>query len=129
MMYSDIPNLASAMGYINASWTLKCELTSNFVCRLLNYMDRHGYTQCTPRRHGASAVERPVLDLTSGYVQRALDILPRQGSKKPWKVYQNYVRDLLSVRFSRLNDGTIEFARRGKRASQKTRGGRAWKAS
>jgi cation diffusion facilitator CzcD-associated flavoprotein CzcO len=129
MMYSDIPNLASAFGYTNASWTLKCELTSEYICRLLNYMDRHGYTQCTPRLQDASIVEKPVVDLTSGYVQRAIDTLPRQGSRKPWKLYQNYVRDLLSVRFSRVNDGTMEFVRRDQRVSQKARGGRAWKAS
>jgi monooxygenase len=124
MMYSDIPNLASAMGYTNASWTLKCELTAEYVCRLLNYMDRHGYMQCTPRRQNTSMVEKPVLDLTSGYVQRALDRLPRQGSRKPWKMYQNYARDLLSVRLSRLNDGAMEFRRR---VPQKVRASRAWK--
>lgn len=127
MMYSDIPNLASALGYINASWTLKCELTAGYICRLLNYMDRHGYTQCTPRRQDASIAEQPVLDLTSGYVQRAIDTLPRQGSRKPWKIYQNYARDLLSVRFSRMDDETIEFTRRGEPVSRKARGGRAWK--
>jgi monooxygenase len=123
MMYSDIPNLASAMGYTNASWTLKCELTAQYVCRLLNYMDRHGYRQCTPRRQDASIAEKPVLDLTSGYVQRALDSLPRQGARKPWKMYQNYLHDLLSMRFSRVKDGTMEFTRRGKRVSQKARHG------
>jgi monooxygenase len=129
MMYSDIPNLASALGYINASWTLRCELTASYVCRLLNYMDRHGYTQCTPRRQAAMTAEKPVLDLTSGYIQRAIDILPRQGARKPWKMYQNYVRDLLNMRFSRVNDGTMEFKRQGGRASQKARRGRAWKPS
>jgi cation diffusion facilitator CzcD-associated flavoprotein CzcO len=129
MMYSDIPNLASAFGYTNASWTLRCELTAAYVCRLLNYMDRHGYTQGTPRRPNAFIAEVPVVNLSSGYVQRALDTLPRQGSRKPWKMYQNYVRDLLSVRFSRVDDGTMEFARRGRRGPQRARGGRAWKAS
>jgi cation diffusion facilitator CzcD-associated flavoprotein CzcO len=129
MMYSDIPNLVSAFGYVNASWTLKCELTANYVCRLLNYMDRRGYAQCTPRRQDVSAAEAPVLDLTSGYIQRAIETLPRQGARRPWKVYQNYLRDLLSVRFSRVNDGTIEFRRRGGRVSQKARRGRAWKPS
>jgi monooxygenase len=129
MMYSDIPNLASAMGYINASWTLKCELTAGYVCRLLNYMDRHGYAQCTPRRRDAPVAERPVLDLTSGYIQRALATLPRQGTRKPWRTYQNYARDLLSVRFSRVSDGTMEFTRRGEQVPRKARGGRAWKLS
>jgi hypothetical protein len=92
-------------------------------------MDRHGYAQCTPRRQATSIADKPVLDLTSGYVQRALGTLPRQGARKPWKIHQNYVRDLLSMRLSRVNDGTMEFKRRGGRASQKARRGRAWKLS
>ena len=128
-MYSDIPNLASAFGYTNASWTLKIELTAGYVCRLLNYMDRHSYTQCTPRRQEGSLVERPLLELTSGYIQRSSDTLPRQGSRNPWKLYQNYIRDLLSIRLSRVDDGTMRFTRGGERVSQKARKGRAWKPS
>ncbi|MCW5879613.1 MAG: NAD(P)/FAD-dependent oxidoreductase [Anaerolineae bacterium] len=112
MMYSDVPNLASALGYTNASWTLKCELTTAYVCRLLNYMDQHGYTQCTARLTDPSVTEEPLLDFTSGYVQRAMPYLPRQGSKKPWKLYQNYILDLLTLKFGKLNDGTMEFDRR-----------------
>jgi cation diffusion facilitator CzcD-associated flavoprotein CzcO len=111
MMYSDIPNFATAMGYTNASWTLKCELTSAYVCRLLNHMARHGYTHCTPRRRDPSITEEPLLTFTSGYIQRAMDSLPHQGSRRPWKLYQNYALDLLSLRFGRLEDGTMEFAR------------------
>ncbi len=111
MMYSDIPNFATAMGYTNASWTLKCELTSAYVCRLLNHMARHGYTHCTPRRRDPSITEEPLLTFTSGYVQRAMDTLPHQGSRRPWKLYQNYALDLLSLRFGRLEDGTMEFIR------------------
>jgi cation diffusion facilitator CzcD-associated flavoprotein CzcO len=110
MMYSDIPNFATAMGYTNASWTLKCELTSAYVCRLLNHMARHGYTHCTPRRRDPSITEEPLLTFTSGYIQRAMDTLPHQGSRRPWKLYQNYALDLLSLRFGRLEDGTMEFA-------------------
>lgn len=109
MMYSELPNLASVFGYTNASWTLKCELTCQYVCRLLNYMDRHGVRQCTPRRRDASSAEEPLLNFTSGYVQRALPMLPSQGAKRPWKLYQNYVLDLLSLRLGRLDDGTMEF--------------------
>jgi len=111
MMYSDIPNFATAMGYTNASWTLKCELTSAYVCRLLNHMARHGYTHCTPRRRDPSITEEPLLTFTSGYIQRAMDTLPHQGSRRPWRLYQNYALDLLSLRFGRLEDGTMEFAR------------------
>lgn len=109
MMYSDIPNLASAFGYTNASWTLKCDLTAEYVCRILKYMDSHGYAQCTPRVNDPSVKDEPVLDFTSGYVQRALHTLPRQGSKTPWRLHQNYVRDLSMLRYGSVDDGTMEF--------------------
>lgn len=111
MMYSDVPNVASAFGYTNASWTLKCDLTAEYVCRLLNYMDRHGYAQCTPRANDPSVEEEPILDFTSGYVQRALHTLPRQGSKTPWRLHQNYVKDVTMLRYGRVDDGTMEFKR------------------
>jgi cation diffusion facilitator CzcD-associated flavoprotein CzcO len=110
MMFSGVPNFAAAFGYTNASWTLKCDLTCEYVCRLLRYMERHGYRRCMPQRD-ASVAEAPWLDFTSGYVQRALDQLPRQGAKKPWKLYQNYARDLMSLRFGTVNDGTMQFSK------------------
>jgi monooxygenase len=110
MMFSDIPNLAVALGYTNASWTLKCELTSEYVCRLLNYMEKHGYVQCTPRKRDPSVKPEPVLNFTSGYVQRALHTLPSQGSKRPWRLYQNYALDLVTMRFASVDDGVMEFA-------------------
>jgi cation diffusion facilitator CzcD-associated flavoprotein CzcO len=113
MMYSDVPNLASAFGYTNASWTLKCDLTAEYVCRMLKYMERHGYDICTPRANDPSVEPEPVLDFTSGYVQRALDTLPRQGSKTPWRLHQNYVKDLSMLRYGRVDDGTMEFTRGG----------------
>jgi cation diffusion facilitator CzcD-associated flavoprotein CzcO len=109
MMYSEVPNLASAFGYTNASWTLKCDLTAEYVCRLLKYMDRHGYHICTPRINDPSVEPEPVLDFTSGYVLRALDTLPRQGSKTPWRLHQNYFKDLSMLRYGRVDDGTMEF--------------------
>jgi cation diffusion facilitator CzcD-associated flavoprotein CzcO len=109
MMYSDVPNLASAFGYTNASWTLKCDLTSEYVCRLIKYMDKHGFSQCTARRTDPSIKEEQVLDFTSGYVQRALHTLPSQGSKMPWRLHQNYVKDLSMLRYGRVDDGTMEF--------------------
>lgn len=108
-MLSDVPNLAFAFGYTNASWTLKCELTSRYVCRLLNYMDANGYRQCTPRQHEADVQAEPIIDFSSGYVQRALDILPSQGTKRPWKLYQNYLFDLMTIRYGKLDDGYMEF--------------------
>ena len=111
MMFSDVPNLASAFGYTNASWTLKCDLTGEYVCKLINHMDRFGYAQCTPRRNDPTVNEEPVLTFSSGYVQRALPGLPKQGSKRPWRLRQNYALDLLGVRYSSVEDGTMEFRR------------------
>jgi len=112
MMYSDVPNLASSFGYTNASWTLKCDLTCEYVCRLLNHMARHGYRQCTPRNKDPSVTAEPWIDFSSGYVQRSLALFPKQGSKAPWRLYQNYARDLLSLRFGKLSDGSMEFSNR-----------------
>lgn len=109
MMFSDIPNLAFAVGYTNASWTLKCDLTAEYVCRLLNHMDHHGYAFCTPRVNDADIEEEPVIDFNSGYVLRALHTLPRQGSKTPWRLHQNYMKDLGMMRYGRVDDGTMEF--------------------
>jgi len=111
MMYSDVPNLAQAFGYTNASWTLKCDLTAEYVCRLLNHMDRHGYAQCTPRLNDPSVKPEPVIDFTSGYVQRALETLPSQGSKAPWRLHQNYIKDIALMRRGALEDGAMEFKR------------------
>ena len=109
MMFSDVPNLAFAVGYTNASWTLKCDLIAEYVCRLLNHMDHHGYNVCTPRVNDPDIEEIPVIDFNSGYVLRALDALPRQGSKTPWRLHQNYVKDLSMMRYGRVEDGTMEF--------------------
>jgi hypothetical protein len=109
MMFNEIPNLVSTFGYTNASWTLKADLTAEYVCRLLNYMDAHGYDQCAPHRRDPTIVEEPAFNLTSGYFQRAGDVLPKQGSKRPWKLHQNYALDLLDLRFSRIDDGALEF--------------------
>jgi monooxygenase len=97
MMLSGVPNMAFALGYTNASWTLKCDLTCEYVCRLLGHMDAHGYTQCMPTRD-PSVTEAPMIDFSSGYVQRAIDKFPKQGSKAPWRLYQNYALDILTLR-------------------------------
>ncbi len=110
MMYSDVPNLASAFGYTNASWTLKCDLTCEYVCRLLNHMDKKGYVEALPKAE-AGVQELPWLDFSSGYVQRALEVLPKQGSKKPWRLYQNYALDMLTLRFGKVEDGTMQFSK------------------
>jgi len=109
LMFSGVPNLALSLGYTNASWTLKCDLTSQFVCRLLSYMDEHGLSRAVPRRD-PSVPEEPLLDFTSGYVRRAIDTFPRQGAVVPWKLYQNYIRDLWLIRRSRLDAPELELS-------------------
>jgi cation diffusion facilitator CzcD-associated flavoprotein CzcO len=110
MMYCDVPNLASSFGYTNASWTLKCDLTCEYVCRLLNRMNKRGLRQCTPRNSDPTINRVAWIDFSSGYVQRSLHKLPKQGSKSPWKLYQNYIRDILLLRLGRLEDGVMEFS-------------------
>lgn len=111
MMFSDVPNMASSFGYTNASWTLKCDLTCEYVCRLINHMDKHGYRQCTPRNLDPSLAEEPWIDFSSGYVQRSLHKLPKQGSRLPWKLHQNYAFDIMMLRYGRVDDGVMEFQR------------------
>ncbi|MBO9546704.1 NAD(P)/FAD-dependent oxidoreductase [Caulobacter sp.] len=111
MMFSDVPNLASAFGYTNASWTLKADLTSEYVCRLINSLDRAGADYCVPRVDGAMEVA-PWLDFSSGYVTRSMDQFPKQGLRKPWKVHQNYALDLVALRFGKVEDGVMEFGRK-----------------
>ncbi|MGH8482147.1 MAG: flavin-containing monooxygenase, partial [Nevskiaceae bacterium] len=111
MMVSDVPNMAFAVGYTNASWTLKCDLVAQYACRLINYMDRHGYRQCTPRRTDPTVTEEPIIDFSSGYVQRSIHLFPKAGSRTPWKLHQNYALDLLNLRLGRVDDGVMEFVR------------------
>ncbi|KJC34302.1 FAD-containing monooxygenase EthA [Bradyrhizobium sp. LTSP849] len=110
MMYADVPNMASAFGYTNASWTLKCDLTCEYVCRLINYMDRHNFRQCMPHNDDATITAQPSLDFTSGYVQRSVAKMPKQGSKQPWRLYQNYAFDIVSLRFGRIDDGVMQYS-------------------
>ena len=109
MMLSDVPNLALAFGYTNASWTLKTDLTATYVCRLLRYMDRRGYAIAVPRQQD-HVLRQPFLDFSSGYIERAKYVLPQQGSRRPWQVYQNYLLDLLTLRLGRLADGVLTFS-------------------
>ncbi len=111
MMVSDVPNLAFAVGYTNASWTLKVDLVAEYVCRLLGHLDEKGLTTCVPRvRDRASLGEEPLIDFSSGYVQRAAAELPKQGSRAPWKLYQNYLLDLVTLRHARLQDDALELS-------------------
>ncbi|MEU8221193.1 NAD(P)/FAD-dependent oxidoreductase [Kribbella sp. NPDC048915] len=111
MMLSGVPNLAWCIGYTNNSWTLRSDLTSQYVCRLLNRLTRTGTRICVPEIDPAEhdTPRRPVVDLTSGYIRRAAHILPRQGTHGPWRLRQNYPRDFLQLRHRPLADGTMHF--------------------
>jgi monooxygenase len=109
-MLSGMPNLALATGYTNASWTLKTELVAQYVARLLAYMNKRGFRTCVPEPSD-DVGDEPIMDLKSGYVERALPHFPRQGSKVPWKLYQNYLRDVVMLRHRDLNDGELVFKR------------------
>ena len=107
MMYEGVPNLASVFGYTNASWTLKADLTAMYVCRLLNTMKRRGLRQATPRNDDPTMGTEPFLDFSSGYVQRAAGKLPQQGTKKPWKLNQNYALDVMALKYGSVDDSMI----------------------
>ena len=109
MMLSGVPNLAITFGYVNSSWTLRADLTCEYVCRLINTMDKEGCTACVPQEDINALVEDDYIDFTSGYVQRALDRLPKQGKKSPWRNYQNYLLDIFYVRFFAIKDSTLRF--------------------
>jgi monooxygenase len=111
MMFSGVPNMAMAMGYTNASWTLKCDLIAEYVVRLLDHMERQGYRAVTPVEPPASVPRRPFIDLTSGYIQRALARIPSQGGRTPWRVHQNWLLDRRLYRRSRLDDEGVVFTR------------------
>lgn len=108
-MLDGVPNLALAFGYTNASWTLRCDITARYVSRLLNYMDRKGWSVCVPSFSDPSVVPEPLIDFSSGYVRRANAALPRQGQKTPWRVPQNYLKDLAAFSFGSISDGTLKF--------------------
>ena len=108
-MLGGVPNFAMALGYTNASWTLKCDLTCEYVCRLLNHMDERGYRQCMPVNDPAMAPE-PIIDFNSGYILRSIEKFPKQGSRRPWRLYQNYPLDILTLRYGNVDDGALRFS-------------------
>ena len=110
MMLAGVPNFAFTTGYTNASWTLKADLTAEYLNRLLRLMDERGHRQCVPENTDASIQTRPFLDFQANYVLRSLDQFPRQGSKAPWQLRQNYSRDLVTLRFGKVDDGTMRFS-------------------
>jgi monooxygenase len=111
MMYSDMPNFAVVSGYTNASWTLKADLVCEYVCRLLNHMQKNGLRQCTPRLDDPGMERLPWVDFSSGYIQRAVDKFPKQGARRPWRLHQNYAMDLMSLRYGSLRDKAMVFSK------------------
>ena len=109
VMLSNVPNFAFCVGYTNASWTLRADLASTFVCRLLNHMERRGYSTCKPMCDPVSLESKPLLNLTSGYVLRAAANLPKQADRKPWLIRQNYILDMITMKYTRMEDGILKF--------------------
>ena len=110
MMLSDVPNYAFTVGYTSVPWTLKADMVSQYVCRLINYMDQKGYRQCAPRPASDVKPVVDLMDITSGYAQRAAAHLPKQGESTPWRLTQNYLRDRIKLFNGRLRDGVMEFS-------------------
>ena len=110
MMFSGVPNLVSTFGYTNASWTLGADLTSEYVCRLLNYMKKSSIKKCCPEANSKIEDNDDWLNLTSGYIKRSKDIFPKQGSRSPWTNNQNFLKDIFQIRYGKINDGEIKFS-------------------
>ncbi len=110
MMISGVPNFAFAFGYTNASWTLRADLTCNYVTRILRHMDANGHRQAVPHKPDESMTPRPFIELSSSYVQRSIETFPNQGSRQPWRLNQNYALDVLPLKFGSVEDGVIEFS-------------------
>lgn len=113
MMCSGAPNLSFTFGYTNASWTLKADLTSQYLCRLLNHMDATGAVECRPVLDDPTVGKAPFVDFSSGYFKRAESQLPKQGTKKPWKLNQNYALDIVALRYGDVDDGVMRFRTAG----------------
>ncbi|KQH80191.1 FAD-containing monooxygenase EthA [Mycobacterium gordonae] len=112
MMLSGIPNMVYTVGYTNASWTLKADLVSEFACRLINYMDDKGYDTVVVDEPAPDVEDRPFMEFTPGYVLRSLDELPKQGSRTPWRLNQNYLRDIHLIRRGKIADEGLRFAKK-----------------
>jgi monooxygenase len=115
MMLSGVPNFAFTVGYTNASWTLKADLVSGYVVRLLRYLDAHGYDRCVPTNDDPDLTTRPLLDFQAGYVLRSIQEFPKAGSRPPWRLGMSYAHDVVRLRYGRINDGALKFSGSGQR--------------
>ncbi|RSM90590.1 NAD(P)/FAD-dependent oxidoreductase [Kibdelosporangium aridum] len=111
MMLSGVPNFVFTIGYTNASWTLKADLVSEYVVRLLRHMDAHGYSRCVPANDDPTVTEQPLLDFQAGYVLRAIHEFPKAGSRAPWQLGMSYAHDVVNLRFGKIDDGAMRFTR------------------
>ena len=109
MMLSGVQNFAISFGYVNASWTLRADLTCEYVCRLINLMEKKGVKCCEPIDDKSAYGDDQLIDFTSGYFERGLNQMPRQGNKSPWKNYQNYLKDIFAVRLFSIKDSNLNF--------------------
>ena len=122
IMVSDVPNMAMIIGYINASWTLKVDIASEYICKLLNYMDSQGFNQVIPQGDATELLEDTVMgSLTSGYIARAADVMPKQGKHAPWKVSNNYLADRKELKHASFEDGVLKFAKKSDQQTNKPR--------
>ena len=112
MMFGNVPNLAVTIGYTNSSWTLKADLVSQYIARMMNFMDDRGLAECMPVLGDPSMEKEDIIDFSSGYVQRASAILPKQGKRKPWRLAQNYALDISRMRFGKIDDDVMRFRHR-----------------
>jgi cation diffusion facilitator CzcD-associated flavoprotein CzcO len=110
-MFSGVPNLVSVFGYFTASWTLKADLIAQCACRLINHMEARGYRQCVAVNGDPRPERAPLVDFSAGHFRRGIDLMPKQGAKPPWRWRRSYARDLLALKFGRLEDGALRFSR------------------
>jgi len=120
IMVSDVPNMAMIIGYINASWTLKVDIAAEYICRLINYMDKKGYDEVIAQGDQTELMEDTVMgSLSSGYIARAADVMPKQGKHAPWNVTNNYLADRKILKNARFDDGVLKFEKRTKQSLPK----------
>lgn len=122
VMVSDVPNMAMVIGYINASWTLKVDIASEYICKLINHMDKNGYDQVIPQGDATELMEDTVMgSLSSGYIARAADVMPKQGKHAPWKVSNNYLADRKELKQASFDDGVLKFEKKSSSSNVKPR--------
>ena len=120
VMVSDVPNMAMIIGYINASWTLKVDIAADYICRLINHMDKNGFDEVIAHADPLQRENDTIMGkMSSGYIARAADVMPKQGKQAPWKITNNYLVDRKELKDAKFDDGVLEFHKRGEQADRK----------